>query len=53
MCAPHKRLWTCVFFFAAALSAFGQNGQFSGQVTDEQNTVVPNAQVYVINAIES
>jgi hypothetical protein len=43
------RVATCVFVLAIALSAHAQTARFSGQVTDSQNAVIPNANVHVYN----
>ena len=43
-----KYLW-CVLFLGASGMAWAQNARFTGQVTDPQNAVVPNAQVRVLN----
>jgi hypothetical protein len=43
------RSLTCLFFLCAPVLALGQTARFTGQVTDPQNAVVPNAEVQVIN----
>lgn len=39
----------CVLVLVLSRSAFAQNAQFSGEVTDEQKAVVPNAEVRIVN----
>lgn len=44
-----SRLFVCLCVFGASVLAFGQNARFSGQVSDQQSAVIPNASVRAIN----
>ncbi len=43
------RFLACVVLITSAISAYGQTARFSGQVTDQQNAAIPNAEVHVFN----
>ncbi|MBT9333330.1 carboxypeptidase-like regulatory domain-containing protein, partial [Paracidobacterium acidisoli] len=43
------QLFVYVCVFGGAAMALGQNARFSGQVTDQQNAAIPNANIRAIN----
>jgi hypothetical protein len=46
---PYLRILLCLCTLGTALSAYGQNARFSGQVTDPQGAAIPGAAVELTN----
>jgi Carboxypeptidase regulatory-like domain len=43
------RYLSCIFVLLSAIAAFAQNAHIAGQITDQQNAAIPNAEIRVTN----